>query len=185
MLGQHSPLSSTQNSPMPKNGPSHSLNGMVASATWWLSLNYSGSVLAWLNRYVNRLFCTWLIGGAEGFWGNLKWFVVCMKAEEEAAQYAYANAGHLTALLTATGAYWITHRFQSHWYGSADEDQIVQQESSLLLQLQETQKQLAASESRFKELQTTLLQQIDEDDKEFSEAILAAKQRVKLYTSAK
>lgn len=170
-------------SPPPENGPSHSLNGMVASGAWWLSLNYSGSLISWLGRYFHHIYCNWLIGGSQGLWGGIKWLVVCMKPEEDLAQYAASNSQHIISLLIATSTYWITHRFQRYWYRTdtpQDEENLLRNSPTLLFQLKQTQAKLAESEGRFKDLQTTLLRQIEEDEQEFSQAISDAKKRVAL-----
>ncbi len=208
MLGASLPLPSPDGA-TPK--PSHPLNGMVASSAWWLSLNYSGSILSWLSRYFNRMYCNWLIAGTTGIWGNIKWFFVCMKAEEDVASYAYSNSNsqYALALLAATGAYWITHRFQRFWYSSnnstrdestnehnlaqrldaieenlhaltQDKSKLILHNQALSLQLLSTQQKLEESENRLRELQTTLLEQISEDEKEFSETIAGVKKRLNL-----
>lgn len=97
-------------------GPSHSINGMVATAVWWMVNRYSAQFLSWISRFLYSIYCNWLIGGATGFWGNVKWFFVCMRSEEDISNYAYSNSQQILSLLTAGGAYWMTHRFQRFWY---------------------------------------------------------------------
>lgn len=97
-------------------GPSHSINSMVAAAVWWVVNKYSAAFLSWMGRFLYGIYCNWLIGGATGFWGNVKWFFVCMKAEEDVSNYAYSNSQQILSILTAGGAYWLTNRLQRFWY---------------------------------------------------------------------
>ncbi len=192
--------------------PSHRINSMVASSVWWLVSTYSGPIQSWLSRIFYSFYCNWLIGGATGIWGNVKWFFVCMKSQEDIGNYAYSNSQQALGLLSAGGAYWLSHQFQRFWYRASSiasagarvveneltrrlhsihgrlEQLAVQQSAerskesvesdpTLLLQLRETQARLRDTESTLKQLQTDLLQQWEEDQREFSETISAAKQK--------
>ncbi|MBS0287575.1 MAG: hypothetical protein JSR17_09775 [Proteobacteria bacterium] len=110
------PARAPQNPSQNTGGPSHSINSMVAGAVWWIANKYSGAFLSWASRFLYSIYCNWLIGGATGFWGNVKWFVVCMKAEEDISNYAYSNSQQILSILTAGGAYWLSHRLQRFWY---------------------------------------------------------------------
>ena len=192
--------------------PSHSINSMVASAVWWGVAKYSGPIQSWLSRTYYSLYCNWLIGGGTGFWGNFKWFFVCMKTEEDLGNYAYSNSQQALGLLSAGGAYWISHQFQRFWYRASSiahagvsiaehelfrrldslhghVEKLAAEQSlpasaegnpALLLQLRETQERLRETEGRLSQLQTDLLQQWHEDEKEFSEVISNAQQKFSL-----
>ncbi len=98
------------------NGPSHVINTMIASAVAWLVVNYPGEFLSWLSRSLYGIYCNWLIGGATGFWGGVKWFFVCMKAEENVGNYFFENSKHYVGAASAAIAYWFSNRLQRFWY---------------------------------------------------------------------
>ncbi len=101
-------------------GPSHSINGVVAGGVWWLLNKYAGDFLSWFSRYLYNIFCEWLIGGATGISGKIKWFLVCMSPGEQTSRYAYNNSQQIVNVGLALLAYWGAHRFQRFWYKAGE-----------------------------------------------------------------